>query len=199
MSSPYCTAQDVADLCSWPRFGQLSPSAQGRLIAAASGKLDEAMRRPYGLAQQVVTETLDGRGLSTLWLALRPVITVMSVTVDGQALDNTNGDAWTFDGPKGLLVRGSGLRDRRYAYRFPRGTGNVVVQYWGGYSPIPDQVVVAAAWMVKYLYDQGKVSGIYSEESIADWSGTLNPTLLAGTVPSHIMAMLADYIQDDAF
>lgn len=195
--TPYCTDQDVIDCCAWPRWAQAAATARARLIAAASGKVDAHCRRPYGFAQQVVAETLDGRGLSTLWLRHRPVVEVMSVAIDGQALDNTAGDAWTVDGPKGRLVRGAGTRDRRYAYRFPRGSGNVVVQYWGGYRDLPDQVVAATAFLVKYLYEQGKASGIYSDESIGDYSYTLREAALAQTVPPHVGALLADYVQDD--
>lgn len=199
IQTPYCTAQDVIDLCSWPRFGTLSDSAQTRLIAAASGKVDKACRRPFGLAAQSIAETLDGRNLPTVWLSLRPVISVDAVTINGEALDNTFGDAWSFDAKTGKLVRGSGQDDERFAPWFPAGVQNVVVQYWGGYDTIPDEIVEATALYVRYLYERGRVTGLYSSESIGDWSGTLNAAALAGTVPDHIMALLADYEQDGAF
>lgn len=197
--TPYCAVQDVIDVCSWPNFGQVTASAQTRLINAASKRIDHVCRRPLGFGQQMVTETISSKNRQSLWLKTRPVITVASITVNGTALDNTYNDAWTFNPDTGKLVRGDGMDDTRFTPWFPAGEQNIVVQYWAGYSPIPDEIVTAAAFYVKYLYEQGKVSGVYSSESIGDYSYSLRETALASTVPPHILALLADYVQDDAF
>lgn len=197
--TPYCAVQDVIDVCDWPNFGQLTASAQTRLINAASKRVDHVCRRPLGFSQQMVTETINGRNNAALWLKTRPIISVNSVTINGSALDNSYNTAWCVDPATGKLVRGDGQDDTRFVPWFPAGEQNIVVQYWAGYQTIPDEVVVATAQYVKYLYEQGKVSGIYSSESIGDYSYSLRETVLASTVPPHILAMLADYVQDDAF
>ena len=198
--TPYCTAQDVIDLCSWPAFGRISPSAQTRLISSASARIDKHCRRRFGFIEQSVTETFDGSGQAALWLSLRPVHQIMTVTVDNIPIDNTSGFAWTLTPGRGRLVRGRGHVDSRFSPRWLTGTSNIAVQYWGGYPPdelLPDgrlsPLVTATAFYIKYMVDQGKVSGIYSEESIADWSGKLNPALLAGDVPPQVAGMLVGF------
>ena len=54
------------------------------------------------------------------------------------------------------------MTDVRFAPWFPSGSGNVVVQYWAGYASIPDPIIRATSWTVKWLHEQGKVTGIYS-------------------------------------
>lgn len=200
MASEYCTAQDVIDLCSWPAFGRLSASAQGRLIRAAGGLIDGYCRRPYGFAEQVVTQSFDGRGQAALWLSLRPVKSIMAVTIDGDALDNSDLDAWTFDAATGRLVRGDGRQDSRFAARWPSGSANVVVQYWGGYSAdkLPDELVLATAHLVRFLAEQGSAPGVFKSESLGDWSGTLADNL-GDAMPPHVAARLVGFVQDDAF
>jgi hypothetical protein len=195
----YCATQDVIDCCTWPAFGQVAASAQTRLIAAASGRVDKECRRPLGLQAQNVTEYFGGPNRQSLWLKTRPVISVQMVTVNGTCLDNTYGDAWSFNPRTGRLIRGNGQDDSHLAPWFPAGMRNIVVQYFGGYDTFPDTLVMATAWMVRWMYERGSVTGVYKSESIGDWSGTVNDGGTSNTVPSHIMDLLVDYIQDDAF
>jgi hypothetical protein len=195
----YCTAQDVIETCTWPGFGRLSATAQSRFIDAASDKVDSACGRKFGFTQQSETESFDGRGQSELWLSLRPVVTVASVTIDGDPIDNTDGTAWTLDGATGRLIRGAGREDPRFALRWPHGDGNIVVQYWGGYAAIPANVILATAYAVKYLFDQGKVSGAYSQETIGSYTRSIRQVPLTAGLPDHIIGLLQPYMQDVAF
>jgi hypothetical protein len=197
--TPYAQPADVVAGCAWPAFAALPANAQTLLINSASKKIDQTCRRPFGLAQQSITEVKSGRNTAALWLKLLPVVSVQAITLNGTALDNTFGDAWTFHPGTGKVVRGDGQDDTRFVPWWPAGEENIIVQYWGGYSPIPDEIVLGTAYLVRYYYERGKVSGIYSQEAIADWSGTLNAMNLTGAVPEHVMALIADYVIDDAF
>lgn len=199
VTAPYCTAQDVVDCCDWPAFGNLSTSAQARKINAASSRVDEVCRRPFGFGSQSVTEVFSPRNQSAVYLTLRPVQQVMTVTLNGTALDNSLGDAWTFHPGTGRLVRGDGQDDPRFAPWWPSGDRNLAVQYWGGYQALPDDLVMATAYMVRWLHERGRVAGIYASESVGGWSGTLAGDDLSQTVPPHVMALLSDYVIEDAF
>ena len=155
MLTPYCTTQDVIDCCSWPAFGQLTASAQARLINAATERVNAICRRPLGFAQQMVTETISGRNQSALWLTTRPVISIETIFLNEYYLDNSLGDAWTFEGKSGKVVRGRGNDDTRFVPYWPAGEANIVLQYWAGYQTFPDDLVCATAFYVKYLREQG--------------------------------------------
>ena len=195
----YCTAQDVIDCCVWPAFGQVAPTVQSDFIDCASEKIDEVTRRTFGLGQQSVTETFDGDGNVELMLSLRPVVSVALVTVDGDPLDNTDGTAWTLRGASGRLIRGDGRGDSRFALRWPAGSDNIGVQYWGGYADLPKRIVRATAWLVRYFYDQGMISGAVSQESIGGYTRSLREVALSAGVPPHVMGLIEGFVQDDAF
>ncbi len=187
----------------FPRFATFADSEQTALIAAASQEVLDYCRRP-GFIQAFLTETLDGRGLPRLWLSLRPIITVSTVTVDGIALDNTAGAGWLVKPGTGMLIRGGylagsgiGHGDVRFSARWPAGTQNIVVAYWGGYLEVPPPVVRATIFLVQYMYRRGLITGIYQSESIGDYSYTLGKPLPAGTLPDYIGGILAPYVQDD--
>ena len=199
MGTPYCQPSDVIDICSWPTFASLSSTQQTRLINAASTRVDSHCRRPFGFSQQVVTETIDGKNQPSIYLALRPVVQILGVTINSYSLDNTLGNAWTVNPNSGRLVRSDGLDWPRFGAFFPAGLQNVAVQYWGGYNPVPDEIVTATAWICRWLQDQGKLSGLFAEEAIGDYSYKLRDKIISQTLPEHIAALLAAYVQEDAF
>lgn len=192
-SEQLCQPADVLGF--WPGFGNLSAYEQASLLNVASQKVVNFCRRGFG--QALVTETKSGKNRPRLWLDLKPVISVVSVTVNGFALDNTFNNAWYFKPATGELGRGNGQDDLRFATWFPAGSNNVIVQYWAGYASVPDPIIRATAWAVKWLHAQGKVTGIYSSESIGDYSYSLNPEALSMTLPAHIASLCADYVFDD--
>ena len=188
-----CLPSDVTN--AWAAFGQLPIGEQTSLIATASQMIIDFCRRGFG--QELITESFDGKGLPRVWLSRRPVISVSSVTIGDDALDNTDGKAWSFNAATGELRRGDGQRDIRFAPRFFPGRQNVVVQYWGGYAAIPDKIVRATVMAARYLHNQMNVSGVYSAERIGDYNYTLNAQAFAMTLPAHIAALCAHYVQDD--
>lgn len=189
-------AQPADILAAWPAYGALPALQQASLLASASQKILNTTRA-WGFFNKTVTQSLNGNGLSRLWLAFKPIITISTVTMDGVLLDNTSGYAYSFTPRTGELIRGTGRQDLRFAYRWPHGRQNIVVQYWAGYYAVPDPVVMATVWTVRWLYDQTQQSGIYSSERIGDYSYTLNAAALSLTLPTHIMALLVDYVVDD--
>lgn len=186
----YCTPQDVITYCSWPAFGLLPEDAQGNFIEAASDLIDRVTWRKYGISQASIAEVFDGDGQESLWLSLRPVISIASILINDWPLDNSGGWAWTLNGATGKLVRGGGHEDPRFGLRWPHGSQNILVQYWGGAANIPSFIAVATAWTVRYFRDQGAVSGAYDSETIGRYSYSLRKQPLTGGLPDHIMGLL---------
>ncbi len=155
-------------LASWPGFGSLNADEQAALISDASRAIEDYCGRSFGTG--TVTETCSGNNQGRLWLRKKPVLAVQSVTVNGEALDNTDGDGWQFDGETGALVRGSGLRDPRYGPAFPNGIGNIEVVYEYGYAEVPDPVKRACKLTIRQIADLSKGGTTYSSESIGDYS-----------------------------
>lgn len=189
-------AQPADVLAAWPAFGALPASEQASLLSTASQRILSHCRRE-GFAQAGVTDVLDGTGLARVWLTRKPVITISTVTINGVAVDNTTGSAWSFNSRTGELRRGDGYSGINFAMRYPLGRGNVVVAYWAGYVAVPDPVVRATIWAVRWLSDQLKVSGIYSSESIGDYSYSLNAAAMSLSLPTHIASLLCDFVLDD--
>lgn len=192
-----CTPQQVID--AWPGFANLAATRQASLIAVASDKIARHCRR--GFAQEFLTEHHDGKNLPRLWLRRRPVRVVQAVTVDGDALDNTDLTAWTFNPATGELIRGSGLDDRRFPAWFPSGSRNIIVQYWAGYATVPDLVAEAAVKTVRWLWtlDQPGGTGVMQSERIGDYSYSRADQKLDNGLPSHIAVLVQEYVQDEAF
>lgn len=95
-----------------------------------------------------LTDIFDGRASNKLLLRQFPVVSVQSITFadDGNFTDPTN------------LIDPSayGLEDDSVVFYtgqiVPSGYRNVQVSYTAGYSPIPDDLIQAAAWMVEWFY-----------------------------------------------
>jgi hypothetical protein len=188
-------AQPSDVLNAWPAFGALPAPEQTSLLNVASQRILDHCRQ--GFASTSVTDALNGNGLSRLWLSRKPVISIASVTMDGDLLDNTDGCAYSFTAKTGELRRGDGQRDLRFAYRFSHGRGNIIVVYWAGYASVPDPIVRATIWMVQWIYEQGKSSNVYSSERIGDYQYTLNVAGMSLGLPTQAASLCIGYVQDD--
>ena len=135
------------------------------LIDAASAAVENYCRRTF--AQGSVDERIDGTGTDTLRVSRPPIGSVTSVTLDGEALDNTDGSEWTVG--KGVLFRGNGQSDTLSAEVWPRGRRNVRVQYSGGYATIPDEVKFATMLVVRQLVEGLGSAGLVLRERIGDY------------------------------
>jgi hypothetical protein len=188
-------AQPSDVLGAWPAFGALSTSEQTNLLNAASQVILNYCGRPF--AQAMHNEYHSGSNSGRIWLNHRPVISVAAITIDGVAVDNTDGFAWTFNPGTGELVRGRGIGSDRFSGRFSSGLQNILVTYWAGYVSVPDPIVRATIYACRWISDQTRISNIYSSESIGDYSYTLNPLFFNTMLPSHITSLCANYVQDD--
>jgi hypothetical protein len=182
------TQQEVTD--AWAAFASLPAARKAQLITAASRAVERYCDRTF--ASGTVTDTIDGDNSPRVFLSRPPITSITSVTVNGSALDNTYGDAWSFNPDTGELLRGDGKDDPRFATWFPRGFRNVVVVFVGGYSSIPEDVKEATIETVKHMHDLAKKTGVYQSEAIGDYSYTLaDPTRLA--LPPLAQMLLSSY------
>lgn len=182
----------MADLVTSGEVISLVPSLAGHgalalLISAASNAIEKRCRRVF--AQATLTETYSGSGHGRVWLNRPPISSITSVSVDGVALDNTNGDAWSYVSETGELRRGTS----RYAGGFA--SDDIDVVYVGGYASIPPDIKVACITLVKHLADGARQTGLLKSESIGDYSYTMADGMLA-SMPPQTLALLAPYIMD---
>lgn len=182
------TADDLTASC--PTLAVRSDLA--RLVSSASQAVERYCNRTF--AVDTYTERHDGRGLSRIWLRQRPVVSVAAVSSDGYDLDNTSGDAWTFNPDTGELLWSNGLDDPRFAARFARGFRNVEVTYTAGFDPIPEPVATAVILTARWLADRMNASGAFQSERIGDYSYTL--ATQAGVLSDAAEMLLASYVQD---
>lgn len=189
----YVTPAEVA--LAWPAFAKYPADEQAALIASASDLIRQVCRRR--LTAQSYVETHSGKNRPRIWLDVRPVIAIAEVSINGQALDNTAGDAWTFKPGSGELIRGDGRSDPRFAPWFPAGTGNVRVVYSAGYDPIPAGVKRATILTIQAIRDAEDASAVFKSESLGDYSRTLRDEYQIP--PPHARVFLDPYIADELY
>lgn len=110
---------------------------------AASERLERRTSRVFRL--RTVSETHSGDGFgSVLYLSRFPIVSLTSLTVDGQAL---TADRYVVDHARGrVLLTGGG--------RFPAGAENVTVVYQAGYADedLPSDAIELCLELTKRLY-----------------------------------------------
>lgn len=196
-----CGVDDVVNL-PWPAFANLPESRQQSLINVASQQIINYCRRP-GFTQTSELELHDGKNTAVLWLRKRPVVGITQIIINGEVLDNSDGNAWRVNLKTGKLVRGNswlvtpGYGHPRFGIWWPVGTQNIEVDYWAGFAAVPDPVIEATAFMAHYIYNRARVTSIYQSESLGDYSYTINSTLPKTIVPDYVADLLAPYVQDD--
>jgi hypothetical protein len=161
------------------------------LIYDVSAAVITHVGQSFGLA--TYTETHNGADRSRIWLRNLPIVSVTSVTVEGTAIDNTNGDGWTVNPATGELRRGSGQQDQQFEAWFPTGLQNIVVVYTAG-AGVPREVRRAAILTVKHWVDATKNTGVFESEDLGDYSYTLSGVQVK--LPAIAEQLLAPYILD---
>jgi hypothetical protein len=127
------------------------------LISAASRLFQRRAGRQ--LVGATYTETRDGKNRSRLFLKEPPITSVTSITINGQAVDNTQGNAWAFVPDTGELVLYDGNGPSRFERWFPSGVQNVQVVYVGGYSVVPDDIKQAVVQTVASVLEGQTFTG----------------------------------------
>ena len=138
----------LSDVKAWLQNGQSSfPTTDdallSRLITAASQYIQTWLNRQIPLADYV--EVRDGTGGHRLQFGCFPVVTVQSLTVDGQTIlqaASSCAAGYSFSTSQ-LSVRG---------YKFCRGAQNVVIAYTAGYATIPPDIAQACIDLVALRY-----------------------------------------------
>lgn len=142
------------DLCSLADVKKYIRSASsdddallGALISAASSAIQSHLSRDFGAAE--VSETLSGRGSSTLLVSRGPILSILSLTIDGvpQLLSS---------------YRASGSRIVLSPGLFPRGTANIDVRYLGG-RDVPEAVRDACVQLVALRFAERDRIGFKSK------------------------------------
>jgi hypothetical protein len=138
----------LSDVKAWLQNGQSSfPTTDdallSRLITAASQYIQTWLNRQIPLADYI--EVRDGTGGHRLQFGCFPVVTVQSLTVDGQTIlqaASSCAAGYSFSTSQ-LSVRG---------YNFCRGAQNVVIAYTAGYATIPPDIAQACIDLVALRY-----------------------------------------------
>jgi Phage gp6-like head-tail connector protein len=138
----------LSDVKAWLQNGQSSfptidDALLSRLITAASQYIQTWLNRQIPLADYV--EVRDGTGGHRLQFGCFPVVTIQSLTVDGQMIPQAASicaAGYSFSASQ-LSVRG---------YKFCRGAQNVVIAYTAGYATIPPDIAQACIDLVALRY-----------------------------------------------
>lgn len=144
----FCT---VADLKAWlPNQGNNDDNTLQSLITNGSLQILQYLNRPHILASVIgpVNEVHDGNDSDRLLPKNFPVISVSSVSVDGNAIPQAPapwGSGFLWDGRR-ILLRGG--------FTFNRGVQNVQVAYTAGYASVPLDLKQAAIEAFALSYRQ---------------------------------------------
>lgn len=180
-------------------FLGISDTSEDVKLTAMVSQADAAIKQYCGrqLESASRTEYYDGDGTAALLLRQRPVTSVTSVHVDeggyaGQGTDAfPSTTAWTAgtdffvrftdesERNTGELVaiKGPGTftadGDPRTWGSWPNGTGNIKVIYLGGYTAVPDDLLLAANLIVSEMRNTAEVGRDLSGEHLGGYSYTL--------------------------
>jgi hypothetical protein len=172
---------NLPDVRAWLQNGQSSfpitdDALLSRLITAASQYIQTSLNRQIALADYI--EVRDGTGGHRLQFGCFPVMTVQSLTVDGQTVPrsaSSSSAGYSFSTSQ-LSIRG---------YKFSYGAQNVVIAYTAGYATTPPDIAQACVELVALRYRErtriGEISkslgGLetvsYSQKDLSDPIKTL--------------------------
>lgn len=137
------------------------------LIASAQALIEKFCGRTFE-EESGLTVTLDGRGVTTLFLRKTPVTAVNQVTEDGTVLA---ADDFMFYSD-GRLIRRSGDADIRWTWKRQA----VTVDYDGGYATVPDDLAYLCANIAARMFQRGaafantEVQATVTSQKLGDFS-----------------------------
>jgi hypothetical protein len=146
-----------------------------RFIDAASRLICDYVGTTFPTTPQSVTETRNGTGGTAFPLRSWPVLSIVSVTVDGEVISpapDLISPGWLWDGRRVVYLRG---------YCFHRGIQNCAVSLTWGWTAIPEQATEAAvelaAWWYKRKDRPDEVSKILAQQNISYSQKPVPPTV----------------------
>lgn len=134
------TVEDVADYCGQSNPSGIEATIFQRIVNAATTRVEKYCRRPF--VARTITEIQDGKGFQTLYLRVRPVVSVTSVewlNWDGTTFD-------TFTGSEIMTNLSEGTIRLQSGSRFNSGLQNWRIIYSASYAnlaAVPDDVILA--------------------------------------------------------
>ena len=148
----------LADVKAWlgPGMGATDDALLARLITAASSAMQSYMNR--NIPQASYTDTRSGNGRQALTLWNTPIVSVATLTVDGNTIPAAPAPAiknygFTFDADT-LYLRG---------YLFGKGQMNVTIAYTAGYTVIPVDLAQACIELGVFRYRERERIGMASK------------------------------------
>ncbi len=147
------------------------------LVTAASSWLEGQVGQPFS-SQSRPNELYSGDGTMSLLLRYTPIISVESLTIDGNTINvrDQNNEGWILQDDRLWLSGPSGTGGvtggsfwpalsptRMTALRFTVGNANVAVSYTAGFTVIPSDVKQAAIEIAAETYQRKKRLGIMSQ------------------------------------
>ena len=171
---------NLADVKGWLNINDTnSDTLLTRLITAASQFMQTWMNRT--IAEAAYTETRNGVYSDRIAVANFPLVSVSSVTVDGQAI---------LPSPDG--IQAGYVFDQRFIYqlqgKFTRGTQNVQLAYTAGYVVVPFELEQACIELVSWRYREKDRIGMSSKGLAGETT-----TFSLKDIPPTTLAMLNNY------
>ncbi len=139
------------------------------LLTQASKYIERYTGRSFETHSDV-TEKHDGTGYETLRLQNYPVISVSSITVNGNELSS---DDYRIEKNTSDPNRNAGVLRRLDGYVFPKGNMNIEVTYSWGFSSVPEDISAIAESIavdqLKNVQNNFKTGGL-SSMSVGEYS-----------------------------
>jgi hypothetical protein len=146
-----------------------------RLLDVSAELIERSCNRVFGAT--IYSETRDGNGLGFMVFSNRPVVSVGSLTINGQSIPQSMNHAsggWVLASSWKIALRG--------AYRFHEGVQNVSITYTAGYATIPPDLTQACCLLASLAYKERDRMGIDSKtvggETISFTKDDLPPSVM---------------------
>jgi hypothetical protein len=152
-----------------------------RLLDASAELIERSCNRVFGAT--VYSETRDGNGLDFMVFSNRPVVSVGSLTINGQTVPQSTNYA-----SGGWVLASAWKIALRDPYRFHEGIQNVSVIYTAGFATIPPDLTQACCLLASLAYKERDRMGI-SSKSV----GGENITFTNDDLPPSVVQTINNY------
>jgi hypothetical protein len=152
-----------------------------RLLNASAELIERSCSRVFG--STVYSETRDGNGLDFMVFSNRPVVSVGSLTINGQTVPQSTNYA-----SGGWVLASAWKIALRDPYRFHEGIQNVSIIYTAGYATIPPDLTQACCLLTSLAYKERDRMGI-SSKSV----GGENITFTNDDLPPSVVQTINNY------
>ncbi len=214
-NTTYATLADLKTHAGIPATG--ADTLLQAYLNAAAAWIDNHTNSTF-IAGTATAEAYDGNGGKHILLRHRPVLAVSAVAIDGESLDSTlyglTDSCWLglqdYNRGRASSSLGLVLNEGEWNYNpriapdggfggavdpfWPRGIGNITVDYTYGYSTVPPAVSTACAMLAAYWYSRDASLGV---QSISHGPTSVTYAAAESAIPMGVRAMLAGYIQPE--